>query len=197
MEINNLVTAIRNYHAAYGRFPCSKKGEVANRESNGSYTYGWQPAPTMAATEPGNTDLMAIITASARLPDGSSVAANADNARNPRKTRFIELRMASDNKSPGLGLDGNYRDPWGNPYVITLDLDGDGYCVDPIYSRPAVTRMPVRLPRHIDGTVRTNKSGLVQFPVGVMIWSRGPDGKADPKIPADEGVNLDNILSWQ
>jgi hypothetical protein len=31
----------------------------------------------------------------------------------------------------------------------------------------------------------------------VMVWSAGPDGKIDPLVPANTGVNKDNILSWQ
>jgi len=30
-----------------------------------------------------------------------------------------------------------------------------------------------------------------------MVWSLGPDGKADPNVKATQGVNKDNVLSWQ
>jgi hypothetical protein len=30
-----------------------------------------------------------------------------------------------------------------------------------------------------------------------MVWSQGPDGKADPAARADQAPNRDNILSWQ
>ncbi len=111
------------------------------------------------------------------------------------KIPFFYAKMASNNQSPGIGKDGNYRDPWGNPYVVTLDLDYDGYCVDPVYSQPAVGPSMVQHLRRIE--VRTNKFGMIELPYPVLIWSLGPDGKADPTIPADQGVNRDNILSWQ
>jgi hypothetical protein len=30
-----------------------------------------------------------------------------------------------------------------------------------------------------------------------MVWSAGPDGKMDSTVPANQGLNKDNILSWQ
>lgn len=30
-----------------------------------------------------------------------------------------------------------------------------------------------------------------------MVWSFGPDDKADPSKKANEGVNKDNVLSWK
>jgi hypothetical protein len=30
-----------------------------------------------------------------------------------------------------------------------------------------------------------------------MVWSAGPDGKVNSGIPANTGVNKDNIVSWQ
>jgi hypothetical protein len=30
-----------------------------------------------------------------------------------------------------------------------------------------------------------------------MVWSAGPDRLIDPTMPANQGYNKDNILSWQ
>ena len=41
-----------------------------------------------------------------------------------------------------------------------------------------------------------NTNGGYELNRGVMVWSLGPDGQADGNIPADVGINRDNILSW-
>jgi hypothetical protein len=38
---------------------------------------------------------------------------------------------------PGVGTDLVYRDPWGNPYIITLDLNYDEKARDACYCHPA------------------------------------------------------------
>tara|TARA_B100001971_G_scaffold194479_1_gene200519 strand:- start:991 stop:1119 length:129 start_codon:yes stop_codon:yes gene_type:complete len=30
----------------------------------------------------------------------------------------------------------------------------------------------------------------------VMVWSKGPDGKADPTVSAKKGANRDNVIGW-
>jgi hypothetical protein len=49
-----------------------------------------------------------------------------------------------------------FRDPWGNPYVITLDLNLDDRCDDAAYSPPSIN-------------------------APVAIWSFGPDGRPETK----------------
>lgn len=194
-EILSLFTAISFYRASYGRFPYPKSDAQVSESNQGSISYGWLAGTSAEGVSASNADLMAILLAMETFPDGRPALANQNANRNPSKIPFLYAKMASNNQSPGIGKDGNYRDPWGNPYVVTLDLDYDGYCVDPVYSQPAVGPSMVQHLRRIE--VRTNKFGMIELPYPVLIWSLGPDGKADPTIPADQGVNRDNILSWQ
>jgi hypothetical protein len=47
----------------------------------------------------------------------------SSNAQNPRGIVFFEPKMAKQGKG---GLDGTvYKDPWGNPYTVTLDYNYD------------------------------------------------------------------------
>jgi hypothetical protein len=179
----------------YGHFPVGEGVDASNEVTHRSYTFGWDDSLANNSTEAGNSDLLAILRATTNLPNGEPVTVNLDHAHNPRKYQFIHARLAPDNRSSGVGLDGNYRDPWGNPFVITLDLDRDGFCLDPVYSQPAVG-LPTGL-RDFSNPVRTNWQGRLELPCRVLIWSRGPDGNADPTIRADQGVNQDNVLSWE
>ena len=115
--------------------------------------------------------------------------ANYLHHRNTRKTRFLDAKQVSGD-SPGVSTDDwLFRDPWGMPYVITIDMNDNGKCIDAFY-----------------GTKGGN--GLVQIPAGqpnagmfelnnpVMIWSYGPDTKAGASPPGGD-VNKDNVLGWQ
>ncbi|HZV36366.1 MAG TPA: hypothetical protein VFB72_17450 [Verrucomicrobiae bacterium] len=45
---------------------------------------------------------------------------NTNDALNPQKIVFLNARMSGHTNSPGIGTDGVYRDPWGNPYIISF-----------------------------------------------------------------------------
>ena len=137
---------------------------------------------------------MAIIMDQTASPDGSQTI-NANHAKNPQQHQFFEGHPAGDSSSPGVGNDLVYRDPFGNPYIITLDMNGDNKCRDGFYEAETVS--------DAGGGVGIN--GLIkapgffnswEAPVTVMIWSFGPDGQADPNNRANAGFNKDNLLSW-
>ena len=95
-----------------------------------------------------------------------------------------------------------YRDPWGNPYVITIDLNYDDKARDAFYRAPAVSADPAS-----GGTPKAGLIGLTPTMINgnpvyeanspVMVWSAGPDGMIDPNDKANKGANKDNILSWK
>ena len=74
----------------------------------------------------------------------------------------------------------NFRDPWGNPYVITLDMNDDDKTLDGFY-----------------GILRKGTAPQPEVETSVMIWSFGPDGQIDINAGPKAGANRDNILSWE
>jgi type II secretory pathway pseudopilin PulG len=148
------------------------------------------------AHEANNSEVMRILTASTAPP--GTPAERDPLSRNPRATAYFNPKRPADTHSPGLGTDFVLRDPWGNPYILTLDLDGDGKCKDSLYRRALVSRG--KPPTHLFGlTNSTHAEGLSDdFATtgSVMSWSFGPDGKASQTERADLGVNLDNVRSW-
>ncbi len=111
---------------------------------------------------------------------------------------------------PGVGNDLVYRDPWGNPYVITMDLNYDEQCQDAFYCLTAVSSTsPSSNPTSgINGLINPDgTANNYRYHGKVMVWSAGPDGQIDPTAyqpptgplqgSANSGVNKDNILSWQ
>jgi hypothetical protein len=123
---------------------------------------------------------------------------NKGHVKNPQKTKFLDAPMVGDAISPGIGTDGVFRDPWGSPYVISLDLNANGKCRDAFYALRAVSQQTG--PSGFNGLLNSldaNGAGD-NFEVNgtVMVWSLGPDKSASTSQPANAGANRDNVLSW-
>jgi len=79
-----------------------------------------------------------------------------------------------------------YRDPWGNPYIITIDLNFDDKARDPFYRDPNVSQDPSNANLGLNGLIKTTlPSGAKVFEANspVMVWSAGPDKMIDPNTP--------------
>ena len=223
VQISDLVTAIEAYDQAYGRFPVShyaQKIASAGVNKNFDFTYGG-PIQTTTGIKPvgtfvdasgnnvySNNEVVSILLDITNFPGTQIPTINTNHQSNPQQTKFLSKVTMSgwDATQPGPapgGVDNNlvYRDPWGNPYIITMDLNYDDQCEDVLYSQKAVSQNPP------SGTGTAGYNGLTgqgganpnsfQFHGKVMVWSAGPDGKVDTAVPAIQGDNKDNILSWQ
>lgn len=196
LQMHAIVLAIQGYDSTYSHFPVSHTAQSA---ANPDFTYGgtlqMPSGPTTVGTMVGplvlqNDQLVAVLMNFTNYPNTSTATANANFQANPQKTEFLRAVMSGDNSSPGVGNDLVYRDPWGNPYVVSLDLNDDGLCEDSFY-RPA-------------GMSGGGLNGLILQPDGnyayhgrIMVWSAGPDGKVSIVVTADKAENHDNILSWR
>jgi len=212
-EMASIAAGIAAYESAYSRMPASR-----DARENGDFTYGTydrfqgaylqrgKPAGDLPAIHFGysyresNAEVMAILTDTEQFSAGGATreTVNVNHGLNPKKDIFFEpSKRTEDPTLPGLGPFGVFRDPWGNPYIISMDLNGDDYTRDAFYHLSAVSA----------ANGDTGFAGLVidpdnpnrgfQLRGDVMVWSLGPDGAADSTIPATEGVNKDNVLSWQ
>jgi hypothetical protein len=127
---------------------------------------------------------------------------NKDHVRNPQRRKFLDANMVGDSVSHGLGQDGVYRDPWGTPYVITMDLNADEKTRDCLYCNQAVSEDATSgsTPKAgLNGLIPKIVGGSTVYEVGsdVMVWSAGPDKQVDPNAKATAGANKDNVLSWK
>jgi hypothetical protein len=133
---------------------------------------------------------------------------NTGNAKNPKQNIYYKAaRMNSEpivaGKPGPTGvstLDYQVRDPWGMPYVISLDLNYDGFTEDLLYRPASVSGQPGGGQNGLNGLVdiAPAQAGNPRFALKgpVMIWSFGPDRQIDPNVKANQGVNKDNVLSW-
>ena len=197
-QIEHSITA---YKTDYGRFPSS-----INAANSGvpDFTFGnintGATGPLLVNTPPAgppydanNSELVAILGDLLVFRNGT-VTVNANHDRNPRQHEYLKFKEGAGDltsPTPEVGKDGVFRDPWSQPYIVTLDIDYDGTCKDALYRRSAVST------GNLMGTF--NPSGLVdQFVVRaeVTVWSAGPDRSFNLNGLANATSNADNILSW-
>ncbi len=144
-----------------------------------------------------NAALMAILLDRERFANGRPTL-NANHSLNHQKIPFLdESVLAKSHLSPGVSPDTLlWRDPWVNPYIVTLDLDYDGGCLDGFYSDARVSGRD-QPGSGFNGLIRSEKiPHLYEFRGQAMVWSFGPDGRIDRTVNALTGFNKDNILSW-
>ena len=227
VEISQIVGAIQQYDSVYSRFPVSaaaqnQAAQNAQAGLNPDFTYGGVfQTPTGPATIGTpvngsiltNFEVIAILMDLTNYPNGS-LTVNTNHQKNPQRTIFLNAKMsgydpASNDPQPPGGVDntGVYRDPWGNPYVISMDLNYDEQCQDAFYSLQKVSQTQTGSQTGLNGLFNPNSgnpnSDNFLYHGKVMVWSAGPDKMIDPTgLPsgqgsANSGVNKDNILSWQ
>jgi hypothetical protein len=186
-----LLDAMEKYQRTYGQFP-----PLPTESINEDRTFGGPADPRLSdhgRSVAGNAELMAVLLDLGERPDATPTV-NSNHVLNPRQIRFLTPKHVADTKLSGVGRDLVYRDPWGQPYVISLELNADGRTRDLFHAQQKVSQLSGS--RGFNGL--TNEAGGDQFQaIGrIIIWSSGPDGRADTNKPADVPPNADNIRSW-
>jgi prepilin-type N-terminal cleavage/methylation domain-containing protein len=214
VEISQIIGAIQQYDSVYGRFPVSPAVQQTAGALGGDFTYGGSVIasnlvslpPSYVAYTTNNSEVIAILMDLTSYPNGS-LTVNTNHQKNPQQTIFLNAKMsgydpAANDPQPPVGVDnaGVYRDPWGNPYVISMDLNYDEQCQDAFYCLNLVSSFnQTSANPGLNGLTNPNTSqnDNFQYHGKVMVWSAGPDGKIDPKMQANQSYNKDNVLSWQ
>jgi len=232
LEATSIAQAIHTYEADYSKFPVSSAAmssvsAVAAPMGPEDFTYGTYgvncvgpsgpvgpnigfktPSGAATITSPGtyqtnNAEVMAVLLDVEHWPNSPALPTiNLGHAKNPSKTHYLNATMAANNTSPGIGQDGTYRDLWGNPYIITIDLNYDDKTRDALYRLPAVSTdlASKTVPQAgLNGLIGRIVGGNTVYEdnAPVMVWSAGPDRMIDPTKGATVGANKDNILSWK
>jgi prepilin-type N-terminal cleavage/methylation domain-containing protein len=208
VEISGIANAISKYEADNSRFPASQK--LRANAGEGDFTFGtvyFDPAGGQRTlTNKKGQPLAKIVNGyqyencnaevMAALLDRTNLMWNLNHALNPNKIGYVTAKEVSDSKLPGVGPDGVYRDPWGNPYIITVDLNGDGKCRDAFYKLNSVSEIPNAGDKGLNGLFRSGGLNTFDANKPIMAWSFGPDGLVSDQQKANAGVNKDNVLSW-
>jgi prepilin-type N-terminal cleavage/methylation domain-containing protein len=203
MQIGQIVNAIQGYESAYNRFPVSSNAMADAASLSDDYTYGMGPDnlnfPRKHTYVTNNSEVISILMDQERYPLNGLPTVNVGHVKNPQRQPFLNATVLSGTNVPGVGADLVYRDPWGSPYVITLDLNYDDKARDVVYCDPKVSAVAGSATSGMNGLVgRATASGTVYEATSpIMVWSLGPDKLFNAGLPANQGVNKDNILSWK
>ena len=141
-------------------------------------------------------------------PNGM-MTSNNGHVYNPKQVKYLNAKLsgydpinqATPNPPGGVDVTGVYRDPWGNPYIISMDTSYDDQCADMFYKLTGVSG-PNNANNNPGYVGLSNPNGAAdnfQFHGKVMVWSAGPDGLVSPGIGGQNATlppNKDNILSW-
>ena len=158
VEMANLSASIGQYYNEYNSLPASSlavaaAGALANPLGTGlgcDFTYGTYVkgtgglsplegqiivSPTVVSPNPQtpyskyqnvNSEVISILTDAAYYPETNVTR----HTYNSRQLPLYNARAAADTNSPGIDTNSILRDPWGLPYIITLDLNYDGKRTD-------------------------------------------------------------------
>jgi len=220
LDLGNIVNAVHKYEADYNRMPLAREVlgyAVANGED---YTFGTvnlapfkdgqggtQPISTLDAggnplapnQQRNNSELMAVLMDMDSF--NGTPTRNTNHVMNTQRGKYLNAKMTSDPNTAGVGPDGVYRDPWKQPYIITIDANNDDKTRDPFYRLPTVSADPsdtVNNPKKgLFGMIPKNLSSGLAYEVNspVIGWSAGPDTFIG-KGAANVQPNKDNVISW-
>jgi prepilin-type N-terminal cleavage/methylation domain-containing protein len=219
-EIADIVNAINAYDTDYGRFPITDAtAPVATQEKTvagvSDFTtglvFGNGAGPHGYAYD-NNSNVVAVLMDLEIYPSGKKTV-NFGHVKNPKQTKFLNARLsgydpATDpNQIGGVDKTGVYRDPWGNPYIITMNTSysmensqaqGQQGTSDLLYSLQSVSQNngSAGINGLVNSTDINGGGNNFLFHGKVMVWSAGPDKSYDTG-PANSGKNKDNVLSWQ
>jgi len=187
----NLVAAINQYYAQYSRLPASTNAVYAAANwaaaNSNDFTFGTIGKTPLGAGQLGtnqvetvegkgagyqnyNSEVIAILRDDNFWPETN--AAGAQHVYNPQQTPLFSAKTVPNTNSPGIGPDDVFRDPWGSPYIITLDLNYDFKCFDftlaTMYSNNVFTPPNPR---------------TLTVPGEAIVWSFGPAMTIHPNEP--------------
>ncbi len=182
-------------------------GFVSNPQANVTW-----PASTAAYSYNGtgysydnNSNVVAILMDLLTFPNGIQTC-NTNHQYNPKQVKYLNAKLSGDpgtGSQPLGGVDNNgiYRDPWGNPYVITMNASyNEQGSSDLFYCQKAVSQKNAGSGIGYNGLFNPNANPDTDnflYHGKVMVWSAGANGKIDSTDPATDHENKDNVLSWQ
>ena len=216
MEISQMVAAIHSYEADYSKFPAATNAMRQATLSGGDFTYGTYGIPALHSPaganmvpilnppvangyDTNNAEVIAVLMDLETYPNGNPTI-NQGHVKNPQRGHYLSANSVNDTNTAGVGPDGVYRDPWLQPYIISIDLNSDQKCRDAFYCGQNVSQSSNNATATgINGLIPVNVGGKVYYEANtpVMIWSAGPDRQVEPNKPATLGANKDNVLSWK
>ena len=220
LDTGNIVTACQKYEADYNRLPFAREVLGAASAANEDYTFGTANLPGFKdgangplvdvlavdssggplALQRNNSELMAILMDIDSFPS-TGLTRNTNHVLNTQRAKLLNAKMTSELNSGGVGPDGVYRDPWKQPYIISMDGNSDGKTRDAFYRQAAISADPNdsnNPKRGLNGMIPVVVGGTTFYeaPKDVIAWSAGPDTFIRRNTLGTQVPNKDNVISW-
>jgi prepilin-type N-terminal cleavage/methylation domain-containing protein len=196
-----LVSGIEQYYSTYSRLPASTNAVIVAAAAGSDFTYGTSASPPGTGqivpgttilnnnvTPPGgkasyqnnNSEVIAILRDDTNLPESDPITGRG-HIYNPQQANFFQAKVAPTTNSPGIGSDDVLRDPWGMPYMVSLDLNGDNRVLDPYLAAMYGNNVP---------------SNTLYTAGHAVVWSFGPNKQIDLKHKLTDTVNKYMVTSF-
>jgi prepilin-type N-terminal cleavage/methylation domain-containing protein len=204
-----LVGAVEQYCSTYGRLPTSTNALSAVAGTTNDFTFGTSltgssgqlakmPAnlatgipisivTTNSSYQNNNSEPISILRDDAYYPEFNA-ASGQGHIYNSQMTAFYQGKAASGPTSlgagpgsPGIGTDEILRDPWGLPYMVTLDVNGDNRVFDPYLNQMYQNQFP---------------GSTLLIPGHAVVWSFGPPGQINLSLGSRNAVNKYMVTSY-
>jgi len=188
-DIKQFTVAVKAFYTDYGVYPIDSAIEAAAPKD---VEYG-------ASTDSyHNQEIVNVLRGDTLATDTLSTSGSSPSFVNPRQVIYLDVPSVKDPTNPKSGLgtgketngitakSGEWYDPWGEPYIIAIDGNYDGF----VQSNPGV------LLQYQDITYATvNGHNAVQ--AGVIGGSFGSDRIQGSATNPGHYKNSDDVLSWQ
>ena len=137
-----------------------------------------------------NSELIAILRDDVYFPEYATNNGHVQgHIYNPQMNQFYQgkagfgtIAPGTGPGTPGIGSDEILRDPWGMPYIVTLDLSGDNRVFDPSLSQMYQAQFP--------------KSGPLLTPGHAVVWSFGPSKQINLTAGSQNSANKYIVTSY-
>jgi len=208
-----LVSAIETYYSTYSRLPSSTNAVNAVANITNGFTFGTSQiggggqlsgAPKINGEPSGglitgtsklyqnnNSEVIAILRDDVYFPEYATNGGQVlGHIYNPQQTQFYRGKAAASGNSPGAWLgspgianDDILRDPWGQPYIVTLNLRGDSGVFDPYLNDMYQVQFP--------------KASALVTPGSAVVWSFGPSKQIDLTQGTKSAINKYMVINYQ
>ena len=185
-DLTQFVTAVKSFYTDYGVYPIDPAIGLKDEE------YG---APSGSLH---NQELVNVLRADTLSTDTLSTSGSSPLSVNTRAVVYLDVPLVKDSTSPKSGLGtgkesngittkaGEWYDPFGEPYIVDVDGNYDGY----------VQPTPSLLTAYKDlNYINWNGANAVQ--TGVIAGSFGADHTQGSAASSQHYGGSDDILSWQ
>ena len=206
-EEAQLLAAINQYYSTYSRLPASL--DAVRAGTNTDFTFGTSltggggelakmpPIPGApagiitpnASYQNNNSELIAILRDDMFYPECATNSGQVlGHIYNTHQAQLYTGTLAAGPAvpgvgpgSPGVGADDILRDPWGMPYIVTLDLNSDGRVLDPSLNAMYQAQSP---------------GANLYIPGPAVVWSFGPTRQINLTLPSHNPVNKYMVTSF-